>query len=53
MNGIRAAFDAGIPVIMVPDLFQPTKEAEEKSLVIRKDLFEVKHFLQENWIFSN
>ncbi|MCI3029464.1 HAD family phosphatase [Desemzia sp. C1] len=53
MNGIRAAFDAGIPVIMVPDLFQPTNEAEEKSLVIRKDLFEVKHFLQENWIFSN
>ena len=53
MNGIRAAFDADIPVIMVPDLFQPTKEAEEKSLAIQKDLFEVKKFLQKNWILSN
>lgn len=51
LNGIRAAYDAEIPVIMVPDLFKPNQEAREKALAIHKDLYSVKEFLQQKWIF--
>lgn len=50
LNGIRAAFDAEIPVIMVPDLFEANEEASEKTLTVHKDLVAVKNFLQQNWI---
>ena len=53
LNGIRAAFDAEISVVMVPDLFEPNEEAAEKTLAIHKDLVAVKNFLQQNWILGN
>lgn len=53
LNGIRAAFDAEISVIMVPDLFEANEEAEAKTLAVQKDLVEVKNFLQQNWILEN
>lgn len=53
LNGIRAAFEAGIEVVMVPDLFEPNEEAKEKTVSIQKDLIEVKHFLQQNWSLDN
>ncbi|MFL2099313.1 HAD family hydrolase [Desemzia sp. FAM 23991] len=53
LNGIRAAYDAGISVVMVPDLFEPNEEAREKTVAIQNDLREVKQFLQRNWILDN
>ncbi|MBM6613538.1 HAD family phosphatase [Desemzia sp. RIT804] len=53
LNGIRAAYDAGISVIMVPDLFDPNEEAREKTLAIHKDLVDVKKFLQQKWDLNN
>lgn len=47
LNGIRASFSAGVPVIMVPDLLEPSEEALEKAHSIKKDLFEVLTFIQE------
>ncbi|MEG2601828.1 MAG: HAD family phosphatase [Carnobacterium sp.] len=37
INGIRAGFDAGIRVIMVPDLIPPSPEAKEKTSAIYED----------------
>lgn len=51
LNGIRAAYAAAIPVIMVPDLFKPNQETREKTVAIHKDLYSVKEYLQQNWIF--
>jgi HAD superfamily hydrolase (TIGR01509 family) len=48
LNGIRAAYDAGIPVIMVPDLFEPNDEAKEKTVTIYEDLLEVKEYVKQN-----
>lgn len=45
LNGIRAAYAAEIPVIMVPDLFQPNEEATEKAVAIYSDLLEVKEHI--------
>lgn len=47
LNGIRASYSAGVPVIMVPDLLEPTAEAIEKSYMIKKDLLEVLTFIKE------
>lgn len=47
LNGIRASSAAGVPVIMVPDLLEPDSEALEKTLSVKKDLFEVLRFIQE------
>ena len=47
LNGIRSSFTAGVPVIMVPDLLEPNEEALEKSLTVKKDLFEVLDFIKE------
>ena len=46
INGIRAGFDAGIRVIMVPDLIPPSPEAEEKTSAIYEDLSYVKDFIK-------
>lgn len=46
LNGIRAAYGAEIPVIMVPDLFKPNDEAKEKAFAIYDDLLEVKEYLK-------
>lgn len=47
MNGIRAAYDAEINVIMVPDLFQPDHEAKQKTFAIYDNLLQVKEFIAE------
>ncbi len=47
LNGIRASYDARIPVIMVPDLIQPTDEAREKTVAILDDLSAVKTFIAQ------
>lgn len=47
-NGIRAAYNAGMKVIMVPDRVDPNEEMEEKSVVILKNLMEVKKWLEKN-----
>ena len=41
MNGIRAAHAAGLDVIMIPDLMQPTDEARELTLDVCNDLHEI------------
>lgn len=47
LNGIRASYDADIPVIMIPDLILPTSEAKEKTLMILDDLNQVKDFIEQ------
>ncbi|MER2175308.1 MAG: HAD family phosphatase [Carnobacterium sp.] len=47
LNGIRASYDANIPVIMIPDLILPTSEAKEKTLMILDDLNQVKSFIEQ------
>lgn len=47
LNGIRASYAAGVPVIMVPDLLEPDAEAIEKSYRIKNDLLEVLAFIKE------
>lgn len=47
LNGIRASYTAGVPVIMVPDLIEPDEEALEKVYAVKKDLFEVKSLIEE------
>ncbi|MBT2731711.1 HAD family phosphatase [Carnobacterium sp. ISL-102] len=47
LNGIRASYDAHIPVIMVPDLILPTSEAKEKTVAILDDLIAVKTFIEQ------
>lgn len=49
LNGIRAANSAGIPVIMVPDLFLPNSETEEKTLAIKSDLHEVIRYIEKEY----
>lgn len=44
-NGIRAAYAAGMKVIMVPDMLQPEKEIEEMLCRLCYDLHEVKYYL--------
>lgn len=45
LNGIRAAHAAEIPVIMVPDLFQPNQEALDKTVAVYSNLLEVKEYI--------
>ncbi|MDB5895456.1 MAG: phosphatase [Rhodoferax sp.] len=40
-NGVRAAFAAGMPVIMVPDLLPPTDEMRRQSLAVMPSLHQV------------
>lgn len=47
-NGIRAAYNAGMKAIMVPDRVGPNEEMEEKSVVILENLMEVKKWLEKN-----
>lgn len=49
-NGVRAAYSAKVPVLMVPDLLNPTKEMEDKTIKILKDLKEVLFYLQSGLI---
>ena len=45
-NGIRAAHAAGINVIMVPDLKEPTEEILKLVYKVHSSLYEVKSFLE-------
>ncbi|KAF1303914.1 HAD family hydrolase [Enterococcus sp. JM9B] len=45
-NGILAAYAAGIPVIMVPDLLLPDEELKQKTVAVLDSLVEVPSFLQ-------
>lgn len=45
-NGIRAAFNAGMMPIMVPDMLSPTDEMKEKSKLIFNNLNEVKEYFE-------
>lgn len=49
LNGIRAANRAEIPVIMVPDLFLPNAETEEKALAIKNNLHEVISYIEKEY----
>ena len=49
LNGIRASHEAGVPVIMIPDLIKPTNEAKEKTVAIFDDLLEVKRFIERKF----
>ncbi|KRN33158.1 HAD family phosphatase [Liquorilactobacillus mali] len=46
-NGVYAANNAHIPVIMVPDLIQPTKEVAERTQVVLPNLNEVKSYFEK------
>ena len=45
-NGIKAANQAEIPVIMVPDYIKPTTFEKEHTLAIKSDLNEVIDFIK-------
>jgi HAD superfamily hydrolase (TIGR01509 family) len=45
-NGVRAAYAAGIRVIMVPDLLAPTDEMHEKTFMVVKNLHAVVDLLR-------
>lgn len=47
LNGVRAAHAAGIPVIMVPDLLNPDREAQEKATAVLEDLTEVISYIKK------
>jgi len=47
-NGIRSAFRAGMKPIMVVDLLPPTEEMSEKTVAIKKNLFEVINLLENS-----
>ncbi|AUJ29550.1 MAG: HAD family phosphatase [Liquorilactobacillus hordei] len=46
-NGVYAANNAHIPVIMVPDLIQPTKEVAARTQAVLGNLNEVKSYLEK------
>ena len=46
-TGVRAAHAAGMRVVMVPDLLQPTAEMHEKAHRIARSLHEVIELLDE------
>lgn len=46
-NGIRAAYEADIPVIMIPDLVSPDAETKEKTIKIYPNLEHIIEFLEE------
>lgn len=47
-NGIRAAYNAGMKAIMVPDMIEPDEEMKEKSVIILPNLLEVKKWMEKN-----
>ena len=44
-NGVLAAHQAEIPVIMVPDLLPPDQDLKNKTVAVVSSLHEVKKFL--------
>ncbi|MCR5215850.1 MAG: HAD-IA family hydrolase [Lachnospiraceae bacterium] len=52
-NGVRAAYRAKIPVIMVPDRDEPSEEIRQKAMRVSKDLLEVLQFLEKYGFLVN
>ena len=48
-NGIRAAWEAGMIPVMVPDLILPDQEMRDKSALICGDLLEVMGYLDKGF----
>lgn len=46
-NGVLASYNAGIPVILVPNMLDPDDEMKEKALAVMPDLVRVKDFIKE------
>lgn len=46
-NGVLAAFGAGIPAVMVPDMLAADEEVKEKTLAILPDLHAVMDYIKE------
>ncbi|MGK0550944.1 HAD family hydrolase [Enterococcus faecalis] len=46
-HGVTAAYKAGIPVIMVPDLIEPTPEIQQKTVTILNSLKEAPAYLKQ------
>ncbi|WP_424244305.1 HAD superfamily hydrolase (TIGR01509 family) [Elusimicrobium posterum] len=46
-NGVTAAHNAHIPVIMVPDLTQPTEDIRAKTFKVLQSLHEVEQYIRE------
>ena len=47
-NGIRAAYHADVPVILIPDMLDPDEEMEEKTVAILPDLHHVIDYIEKN-----
>ncbi len=45
-NGAKSAWKAGLNVVLVPDVFPPTKQCQRKCCAILKDLNEVKAYIK-------
>jgi len=45
-NGIRSAYRAGMKPVMVPDMLAPDEEMKTLSLVICKDLTELRNYFE-------
>lgn len=50
INGVRAAYQTGIPVMMIPDLEQPDVEAKRMAFDVYSNLSEVQDFLSKKLI---
>lgn len=46
-NGVLAAYDADIPVVVVPDLIEADEEVREKALAVLPDLHAVIRYIEE------
>jgi len=49
LNGVKAAYSAGIPVIMIPDLFIPNEGLKEKAVEIKDNLNEVIDYIENKY----
>lgn len=49
-NGVRSGCNAGLDVIMVPDMVEPTDEISKLSICVQKDHFQVITYLKEETV---
>lgn len=48
--GVESAYRAGLRVVMIPDLVQPTAEVRKMTFDVKKSLTEVKKLVDANWL---